>query len=238
VDNAVPTVGQNVTITIRAKNVGSAGATGVSVPWTLPGGLTLVSTTPSTGSPWAVGNLAVDEERTLIIVATVTGTPGVPIIVSAGPVTCVEGCGSGPETVTITPTAAAGNGGWMNLGGNIGNGNKKVTWGGAISCDGVSKKSLEFKDHDKNVDFKLSTVTSATCSTTAGVEQGQPKAGFNTLVVVGHASDGKRIEATFIDAGEPGKNDRVNVKIFSSGGTLLSSVIGNPSSGNLQAHKG
>ncbi|TAJ19013.1 MAG: DUF11 domain-containing protein [Dehalococcoidia bacterium] len=239
VDNPTPTVGTNVTITIKAKNVGTAGATGVLVPWTLPAGLTLVSTTPSSGSQWNVGSLAVDEEKTLVIVATVTGAAGQPLVVNAGPVSCAQPCGNGGGNVTITPAAApTGNGGWMNVGGNIKDGSKRYTWGGSISCDGISKKAFEYHDHYRNIDFNLSTVTSVVCSTTSGVSQGQPRAGFNTLTLVGRSSDGKRVEATFIDAGEPGRNDTVNIRVYSAGGTLLSSVSGKLDGGNLQAHKG
>lgn len=117
-------------------------------------------------------------------------------------------------------------------------GSRQYTWGGSISCDGVAKKSFEYKDHQRNVAFKLATVTSVVCSTTAGVGQGQPRAGFNTLVLIGRSSDGKRVEATFIDAGEPGRNDTVDIKVFNAGGTQISSVSGNLGGGNLQAHKG
>ncbi len=271
VDNPAPLVGQNVTITITATNVGTAGATGVSVPWALPPGLTLVSTTPSSGSPWAAGSLAVGEVKTLVVVATVTGTPGQPLVVTAGPLTMDQpNTGTGSGSVTITPAANVGcdddddddedgNGrsshrhahsddddcddagqdrGWMNVGGNIGSGSWKYTWGGAISCDGIAKKSFEYQDHRTGVQFKLRTVTTVTCSTIAGVSQGQPRAGFNTLVLAGTSSDGKRVEAMFIDAGEPGRNDWVNIRVFDAGGTQISSVSGTLGGGNLQAHKG
>ena len=80
VDNPTPLLGTDVTFTVTATNLGPDDATGVSVADALPGGLTLVSATPSQGSyaagVWTVDALANTASATLTVVATVTsGAP-------------------------------------------------------------------------------------------------------------------------------------------------------------------
>lgn len=76
VDEANPTLGQNVTFTLQVTNNGPGAATGVVVNDYLPAGLTYVSDnsggaySPGTGL-WAIGNLAASGTATLQIVATV-----------------------------------------------------------------------------------------------------------------------------------------------------------------------
>lgn len=77
VDNATPALGSNVTFTITVGNQGPFGATGVVVDDALPTGLQYVSHVASVGdyNPatglWAVGNLAVNQTRTLAITVTI-----------------------------------------------------------------------------------------------------------------------------------------------------------------------
>ena len=241
--DSTPDVGQNVTFVLKAKNESSGSATGINIAVTIPAGFTVVSVTPNQGTyasgVWNLGTLSGGTYKALTVVAKPnTGTGGQTLTLN-GTITSMgqTNTGDGNESISVTVNAPA-NHGWMNVGGNIREGSKRYTWGGSISCDGSSKKAFEYKDHDRDVEFKLSTVTSVTCSTTPGVSQGQPSAGFNTLVLVGRSSDGKRVEATFVDAGEPGRNDTVNIKVFNAGGTQISSVSGALDGGNLQAHKG
>ena len=72
-----PDVGSQVTFTLTAHNYGPDNATGVAVADALPGGLSLVSSTPSAGTSyaagvWTIGNLANGAGATLSIVAKVT----------------------------------------------------------------------------------------------------------------------------------------------------------------------
>ncbi len=77
VNNATPSLGQNVTFTITLGNAGPNGATGVAVRDVLPAGLVFVSATPSTGTYnsgtgiWSVGSLANGASATLQLTATV-----------------------------------------------------------------------------------------------------------------------------------------------------------------------
>jgi uncharacterized repeat protein (TIGR01451 family) len=84
VNNATPAVGNNVTFTVTATNLGPDPATGVQVTDTLPAGVTFVSSTASVGTYtvgsglWNIGNLANGASATLQITVTVnTTTPRV-----------------------------------------------------------------------------------------------------------------------------------------------------------------
>ncbi len=76
VSNASPSVGQNVTFTVRVSNTGPDPASGVVVKDLLPTGMTFVSSTATTGTYdsatglWTVGSLANAGTATLQIVAT------------------------------------------------------------------------------------------------------------------------------------------------------------------------
>mgnify|MGYP001501725791 CR=1 FL=1 len=81
VDNSAPAQGDNVTFTLTIYNAAGAGnATGVAVQDALPGGLSLVTATPSQGSYdsstniWTVGSLANGTSATLQLTVNVTGT--------------------------------------------------------------------------------------------------------------------------------------------------------------------
>ncbi len=77
VDNATPTIGQNVAFTLSATNLGPGVATGVVVQDLLPSGYTFVSKIPYNGSydettgVWTVGPLSLNQIGQLVIYATV-----------------------------------------------------------------------------------------------------------------------------------------------------------------------
>jgi large repetitive protein len=83
VDDATPTLGQNVVFTITVSNAGPDAATGVTVEDLLPAGLTYVSDNgggayvPGTGI-WTVGGIASPGSASLQITATVTATGTTP----------------------------------------------------------------------------------------------------------------------------------------------------------------
>jgi uncharacterized repeat protein (TIGR01451 family) len=81
VDNATPTIGQNVMFDVRAINDGPGVATGITVQDLLPTGYTFVSKTEYNGSyeatgVWTVGDLNLNQTAVLLVTATVktTGT--------------------------------------------------------------------------------------------------------------------------------------------------------------------
>ena len=77
VSNAAPSVGEAVTFTVKATNLGPSPATGVVVNDPLPAGLEFVSATPSQGSydpgtgAWTVGDLAATQSAVLSLTALV-----------------------------------------------------------------------------------------------------------------------------------------------------------------------
>jgi uncharacterized repeat protein (TIGR01451 family) len=77
VNNLNPISPNNVSFTIKAKNNGPVAATGTVLTDVLPAGYTYVSHTSSVGTydqitgDWAIGNLALSTEETLIVVAKV-----------------------------------------------------------------------------------------------------------------------------------------------------------------------
>lgn len=91
VDDAAPNVGDQVTFTIAATNLGPDDATGVALTDSLPFGMSLVSATPSVGlfdpasGLWTIGNLAVGASQTLTLTITidVAGTLTNHVVVSA-----------------------------------------------------------------------------------------------------------------------------------------------------------
>ncbi|HEV8501303.1 MAG TPA: Calx-beta domain-containing protein, partial [Casimicrobiaceae bacterium] len=77
VDNATPTVGQNVSFTVHATNGGPGVASGIVVQDLLPAGYTFVSKTVSNGTytestgVWTVGTLTLNQTAILVVNATV-----------------------------------------------------------------------------------------------------------------------------------------------------------------------
>jgi uncharacterized repeat protein (TIGR01451 family) len=81
VNDPTPAVGETITFSVTATNLGPSPATGVVVVDLLPAGLALSSATPSQGAydagtgTWSVGSLAVNGSATLTLTALVTA-PG------------------------------------------------------------------------------------------------------------------------------------------------------------------
>lgn len=80
VDNATPNLGDTVVYTVTLANSGPSAATNIQVRELLPAGLTLVSSTPSSGTYaastgiWTIASLATSTTATLRLVATVHST--------------------------------------------------------------------------------------------------------------------------------------------------------------------
>ena len=78
VDDPAPAINGTVTYLVTVTNSGPDTATAVAVTDVVPGGLTVLSATPSTGAytvgtgAWTVGNMANGASQTLVIVARVT----------------------------------------------------------------------------------------------------------------------------------------------------------------------
>lgn len=140
-------------------------------------------------------------------------------------------------TNTYTPPPGEG----RMTGGGFKIGDLKVTSGFTIHCDILLSNNLELNwgDNKWHIDKPL---TSATCFDDPAYDETPPVAPFNTFVGEGvgklNGVDGSVVKFTFIDAGEPGKNDMVQIQVFPPGGgsPVLDIPLGKIQVGNIQAH--
>jgi hypothetical protein len=125
----------------------------------------------------------------------------------------------------------------MTGGGSIGT--TGVRHGFTLHCDpGRTPNNLEINWGNGNR-FHLDALSTATCSDAGGISEGNPVAGFDTFTGTGtgsyNGSSGHSISFTFIDAGEPGTNDKAKIAI--DGGSVLNiNSLTALKNGNHQAH--
>jgi hypothetical protein len=116
---------------------------------------------------------------------------------------------------------------------------QRYSHGFELLCDG-SQGTFQYNDHTQNGNFHLEVITGIKCYDTPGITPPPPSAGFDTLVLSGtgrwNGVSGATVEATLTDAGEPGSNDTLKV-VIKVGAVVVSSVSGNLSGGNHQAHE-
>jgi uncharacterized repeat protein (TIGR01451 family)/gliding motility-associated-like protein len=109
VNNAVPTVGSNLTFTIKVVNLGVADATGVLVSDLLPSGYTYVSSTTSVGTYnsatglWNIGGLGYGASETLTVVATVNASGNYANTAVVGGIELDPDASNNSSTVTPVP---------------------------------------------------------------------------------------------------------------------------------------
>ena len=115
-----------------------------------------------------------------------------------------------------------------------------ISRGFTIHCDIILSNNLEFnwKGNKWHLDKPL---TSAQCIDDPNINQKPPKAPLDTFIGEGigqlNGVDGSLVKFTFIDAGEPGRNDMAKIQIFAPGGALVLDVpLSNLDHGNIQAH--
>jgi hypothetical protein len=112
-------------------------------------------------------------------------------------------------------------GGRMTGGGNSVNGvyrgeTVKVTHGFTLRCrtdDKPQRLQVNWSGGNK---FHLVDLTFSQCFDTA-LDEEQPRAGFDTYVGKGFGRDGAYAEWKFTDAGEPGRNDGFQIRIWEDG---------------------
>jgi hypothetical protein len=145
--------------------------------------------------------------------------------------------------VTV-PNLACGDeelaGGRFTGGGNqVRVGEARVTRGLTIHCDLKLSNNLEVNwgGNQFHMTEHLQTVA---CTDDPAIIQDPPPAPLDTLIGVGtgryNGVDGYTIEFTMVDYGEPGKNDRMAIKIFKGASVVLNVPLQTLNSGNLQAH--
>lgn len=117
--------------------------------------------------------------------------------------------------------------------------------GFTIHCDITLSNNLEinWNDNKWHIDKPL---TSAICIDDPAIRPHPPKAGFDTFIgeAFGRLNgvDGSFVRFTFVDAGEPGRNDHTTIDIWAPGAdpatdTPVLSISGFLTHGNIQAHE-
>lgn len=88
--------------------------------------------------------------------------------------------------------------------------------------------------------FHLTTLTSAQCLDDPAVEPDPPDAGFDTYIGSGtgrlKGGETGTAEWCFLDAGEPGTADKIQVVVRDSSGTIILLFVDTFNQGNHQAH--
>lgn len=131
--------------------------------------------------------------------------------------------------------------GRMTGGGSIVNANgMKTTHGFTTKCSVAdSPNNLEI-NWDKGNKFHLTSMTSVLCTDDPALVATPPKAGFDTQMGTGmgnyNGKPGYKVEWTFTDAGEPGKNDWAKIVIKDPSNAVVFSTEGMLKNGNHQAH--
>jgi len=218
--------------------------------------------TAETGWPVSVPVLANDTDvdgGPLSVIAVTQGANGTVTINGDGTVTYTSTLGF-VGTDTFTYTVSDGNGGTatatvtvtvrgvlgasrMTGGGSIDSGKGKdatrATWGFEIRCD-ASQGNFQYQDHSGG-NFHLTALTSVVCFNDPAIGSGVPQAGFDTMRFSGtgrwNGTAGYTVEAVIVDAGEPGRNDRITITVKTGAGVVVSSLTGSLTGGNHQAHK-
>jgi hypothetical protein len=116
----------------------------------------------------------------------------------------------------------------------------RVTHGFQLRCDTADvPQNLEI-NWGKGNKFHLNSLTSALCTDNPAIDQGHPGAYFDTYTGKGmgkfNGVSGYSVQWTFIDAGEPGKNDSAKIVIKDPTNLTILSAEGKITQGNNQAH--
>jgi hypothetical protein len=119
--------------------------------------------------------------------------------------------------------------------------NIKISRGFTIHCDITLSNNIEI-NWPGNKWHLDKPITKATCIDDPAYDETPPVAPFNTFIgeAIGRLNgvDGSKLFFTFIDAGEPGKNDKAALKIIAPDGVTV--VLDVPlrllDNGNIQAH--
>lgn len=118
---------------------------------------------------------------------------------------------------------------------------RRVTHGFVLQCIPEQKRNnvLQVRWQDGN-QFRLGSVTAASCSDDPAIEPNPPSAGFDTHSGAGtgryNGAAGAMVEWTFTDAGKPGTSDAARIVIKDAFGVTVLDVSGTLRKGNHQAH--
>jgi len=126
-------------------------------------------------------------------------------------------------------------------GGRVPLGDLVISYGFTLHCDILLSNNLEinWKDNKWHLD---KPITNATCIDDPLIAPPPPVAPFDTFIGSGlgelNGVAGSRVEFTLKDAGEPGKDDWIQLKVFApnSNTVVLDVPLTQVKNGNIQAH--
>ena len=131
--------------------------------------------------------------------------------------------------------------------GRMTGGGRQITAGGlsisrgfTIHCDITLSNNIEL-NWGKNQWHLEKPITKALCLDDPNIDQRPPNAPFDTFIgeAIGRLNgvDGSLLKFTFVDAGEPGRNDLAGFQIWDPNGNLVLTVpLSKLDNGNIQAH--
>lgn len=229
---ATVTVGATVTFTVQASDPDTGDIVTLSVVGTLPPGATMMPPLPAMGNP-------VSSTFTWV-----TNTPGAfPVTFRAedrahAQAECVVTIVVNPVVVPppISQEGRMTGGGGLTLADGT-----KVRHGFALECDLAEPPHNMVVTWGSGNKFKLDAPTSALCTVDPTISSGNPTAGFNTYEGSGtgqyNGQPGATAHWKFTDAGEPGKNDTMEIEITYMGTVVLTVPPASKlTQGNHQAH--
>lgn len=130
----------------------------------------------------------------------------------------------------------------MTGGGGIGKGKNSLNVGFTLQCDidAAGRPNRLQVNAGRDVRFHLEEATSITCLDDISVDEGMPIAGFDTMQGEGtgrlNGVSGTTVEWTFVDAGEPGTDDSLSIRITDPSGYVVIDEYKTLERGNIQAH--
>lgn len=138
------------------------------------------------------------------------------------------------------PPPPAGNGRMTGGGKQITVGGLSITRGFTIHCDITLSNNIEI-NWGKNQWHLDKPITKALCLDDPNIDQRPPNAPFDTFIgeAIGrlNGANGSLLKFTFVDAGEPGRNDLAGFQIWDPSGNLVLNVpLSKLDNGNIQAH--
>ena len=144
--------------------------------------------------------------------------------------------------LTVPACGAVENGRFTGGGSQVRVGDVRVTRGLTIHCDLLLSNNLEV-NWGGNRFHMTEHLTTVECSDDPNIIQAPPVAPLDTLIGVGtgryNNANGYTIEFTIQDYGEPGRDDRMAIKIYETANpanVVLNVPLQILSGGNLQAH--
>ena len=139
-------------------------------------------------------------------------------------------------------TTAPGVGRFTGGGKQVDVGVAKVTRGLTIHCDLKLSNNLEI-NWGVGENFHMTQHTAARCSDDPNIDQRPPAAPVDTIEGVGigryNNQDGYTVLFTIVDAGEPGREDQMAIRIYETANpshVVLNVPLAYLTAGNLQAH--